>query len=243
MMLINQLHGRVLDKEYIIPRKGGKRKMNYIKQFNLIIFLMIFLWPMGTSAENIDPDNDDSQYAYGENIGWLNAEPSGDGGPGVEVSDTNLTGYIWAENIGWVNLSCENTSSCSSVDFGVINDGLGNLSGYAWAENVGWLSFSCENTSSCDAVDYGVMIDPLLGDFSGHAWGENIGWVTFSATTPVSFGVVTSWIASIYLCQCDLEPEGGDNDVDGADLAAYIADRGGITVAEFAGEYGRTDCP
>jgi hypothetical protein len=47
----------------------------------------------------------------------------------------------------------------------------------------------------------------------------------------------------ILLCQCDLEPEGGDKDVDGADLAAYIADSGEITVAEFAGEYGSTDCP
>ena len=83
-------------------------------------------------AENIDPDDDDSQYAYGENVGWLNAEPSGDGGPGVEVTDSNLTGYIWAENIGWVSLSCENTSSCATVDYGVTNNGYGKLSGYAW---------------------------------------------------------------------------------------------------------------
>ena len=31
-------------------------------------------------AENIDPDNDDSQYAWAENVGWINAEPGGDGG-------------------------------------------------------------------------------------------------------------------------------------------------------------------
>ena len=28
------------------------------------------------SAENIDPYDDGSQYAYGENVGWLNFEPS-----------------------------------------------------------------------------------------------------------------------------------------------------------------------
>ena len=28
-------------------------------------------------AENIDPLATDDQYAYGENIGWVNAEPSG----------------------------------------------------------------------------------------------------------------------------------------------------------------------
>ena len=27
-------------------------------------------------AENIDPNNDDSQYAYGENVGWVNFEPN-----------------------------------------------------------------------------------------------------------------------------------------------------------------------
>ena len=40
-------------------------------------------------------------------------------------------------------------SSCSSVDFGVVHNGLGGLSGYAWSENAGWISFSCTNTDSC----------------------------------------------------------------------------------------------
>ena len=144
-------------------------------------------------AENIDPNDDGSQYAYGENVGWLNAEPSGDGGPGVEVEDFKLTGYIWAENIGWVSLSCENTSSCSTVDYGVINDGRGNLSGYAWAENVGWISFSCENTGSCGTVEYDVRLDFSTAEFSGKAWGENIGWISFSSGGAVAYGVRSSW--------------------------------------------------
>ena len=144
-------------------------------------------------AENIDPQNENSQYAYGENVGWLNAEPSGNGGPGVEVEDFKLTGYIWAENIGWVSLSCENTSSCSTVDYGVVNDGRGNLSGYGWAENVGWISFSCENTGSCRTVEYDVRIDFDTGEFSGRAWGENIGWLSFSSGGAVSYGLRSSW--------------------------------------------------
>jgi len=210
------------------------------KLCKILLAITFLLCPiLAFAQENIDPANDDSQYAYGQNIGWLNAEPSGDGGPGIEVEDTKLTGYIWAENIGWVNLSCENTSSCSSVNFGVINDGLGNLSGYAWAENVGWISFSCENTSACGAVDYGVMIDPWTGEFSGYAWGENIGWITFSGTTPVSFGVKSSWIATVYLCEGDSEPDG---DVDGADLVEEI-NAGGSDVVIFAEDFGRIDCP
>ena len=32
-------------------------------------------------AENIDPDDDDSQFAWAENAGWINAQPAGPGGP------------------------------------------------------------------------------------------------------------------------------------------------------------------
>lgn len=44
-------------------------------------------------------------------------------------------------------------------------------------------------------------------------------------------------------CECDFEPAEPDRDVDGADLAAYIADNAGISLADFAGEYGRINCP
>jgi hypothetical protein len=137
-------------------------------------------------AENIDPYDDDSQYAYGENVGWFNAEPGGDGGEGIEVEDSKLTGYTWAENIGWVILSCENTSSCGTVDYGVTNDGNGNLSGYGWCENVGWINFA--------PTGGGVTID-ANGDFNGWAWGENIGWVHLQNPS-IPYKVQTLWAPS-----------------------------------------------
>ncbi|HXH23922.1 MAG TPA: hypothetical protein VNI78_01660 [Vicinamibacterales bacterium] len=140
-------------------------------------------------AENIDPNNDSSQFAWGENVGWINAEPAG--GSGVTVSGSKLTGYMWGENIGWINMHCENNNYCATVDYGVLNDGTGTLSGYAWGENVGWISFSCENTNSCGTSNYGVTIDPATGIFSGFAWGENIGWISFSDTAPVAYKVQT----------------------------------------------------
>lgn len=234
--------------------------MIYKTLFKIFLVLSLLLCPMFVFAqENVDPDNDNSQYAYGENVGWLNAEPSGDGGPGVKVEDTKLTGYIWAENVGWVSLSCENSSSCSTVDYGVSNDGSGFLSGYAWGENVGWISFSCENTNSCTTVYYGVFIDPGTGEFSGQAWGENIGWTAFRSTGSVPFGVTTSWPED--LCEGDFDT---DRDVDGSDLAVFAADFGrtncgsappcegdfdndgdvdGSDLASFAADFGRTDCP
>ena len=134
-------------------------------------------------AENVDPANDGSQYAWGENVGWINAEPANNGTPiaqGVTVGGLGVTGYMWGENIGWINLSCTNNATCGSTgNYGVTNDNLGNLAGYAWGENVGWISFSCTNTGSCGTSSYGVTINPATGDWSGYAWGENIGWIKF----------------------------------------------------------------
>ena len=137
------------------------------------------------SAENIDPDSDGSQYAYAENVGWINGEPSGDGGPGVQVDDFELTGWMWGENVGWVSLSCKNTSSCGTVDYGVSNDGNGVLSGFAWSENLGWINFA-PSTS-------GVTINVSTGDFSGRAWAENVGWVTFASSGANPYKVKTAW--------------------------------------------------
>jgi len=144
-------------------------------------------------AENTDPANDGSQWAWSENAGWVNAEPSGNGGPGVQVGDNVLTGFVWSENAGWISLSCQNTSSCGTQSYGVTNNGCGQLAGYAWAENAGWISFSCSNTGTCGTAGYGVTIDPLTGDFFGKAWSENLGWISFASTGANPHKVRTSW--------------------------------------------------
>ena len=142
-------------------------------------------------AENIDPNNDGSMFAWSENLGWINARPGGPGGPGIQVSNWDLTGWMWSENAGWISLSCANESTCDTSGYGVTNDGCGLLSGKAWSENAGWIDFSpttCGSDPTC-----GVMIDPATGVFSGRAWSENAGWITFSATSPTAFQVATSW--------------------------------------------------
>jgi hypothetical protein len=121
-------------------------------------------------ADNIDPNEDDSQYAYGKNVGWLNFEPNQ--GPGVTVTNSELIGYVWAENIGWINLDPND----ADPNTGVSNDGTGRLSGYAWGENVGWINFNPQVAG--DPNRYGVTIDSE-GEFDGWAWGENIGWINF----------------------------------------------------------------
>ena len=54
-----------------------------------LLAAVLMLWVSGSpSAENVDPTADGSQYAWGEHIGWLNAEPQGEGAMGVQVTDT-----------------------------------------------------------------------------------------------------------------------------------------------------------
>jgi hypothetical protein len=152
---------------------------------------LLFAASAAAWAENIDPNGDGHQYAWGENVGWINAEPSEDGGNGAQVTDFTLTGWMWGENIGWVNLSCTNTSVCGSTQFGIANDGSGHLSGMAWSENGGWIDFApttCLPDPTC-----GVTIDPATGYFSGRAWGENVGWISFSPGAPETWTARTSW--------------------------------------------------
>lgn len=137
-------------------------------------------------AENVDPGNDGHQWAWSENAGWINAQPLGPGGPGMQVDDFLVTGWLWSENLGWINLSCHNDGSCGVVDFGVLNDGAGQLSGFAWAENAGWIDFA--------PLGGGVTITAgVVGTFSGWAWGENLGWINFAPDGAGPVAIETSW--------------------------------------------------
>ena len=197
----------------------------YSRTLTSAIFVMAIL-SLGkvASAENIDPYDSNSQYAYGENVGWLNFEPNiTDPNAGAMVTSAKLTGFIWAENIGWINLS--------PVSYGgVVNDGSGNLSGYSWSENAGWISFSCENTDSCGTVDYGVTID-AEGNFDGWAWGENIGWINFQSADLYGYNIkacmvnfedlgnfVDDWLKSGQGWPADLAD---NNDVDFVDYSIF----------------------
>jgi hypothetical protein len=154
-------------------------KYKFLRRTAIAFVLGVLMLCSAGYAGNIDPDNDGSRYAWGENVGWINFGLSEE--EGITVSDSAVTGYAWGENIGWLNLSPTNG--------GVFNDGEGNLRGYAWGENVGWINFA--------PTGGGVKIDPTTGAFSGKAWGENIGWITFA---PKGKSVKTSWRGTVDNC-------------------------------------------
>jgi hypothetical protein len=185
----------------------------------MVVVVVFWLGLTSTHAENIDPCDDGSQYAWAENIGWVNFEPNRpEPNVGAIVTDLNLTGFIWSENVGWINLFPSYG--------GVSNDGDGRLSGYAWGENVGWIDFdpNVPNDVNC----CGVTID-RKGNFDGWAWGENIGWLRMQASTPVPFKVQSSWTGDPSLgtcwdiCECAGQPY-GDATCDGYVGVINLAD-------------------
>jgi hypothetical protein len=199
----------------------GGFTMDCEKPIGLVSAAILVLSFTSTYAENIDPYKDNSQYAYSENVGWLNFEPNAAGpNVGTTVSNSKLTGFIWTENIGWINLSPENYG-------GVFNDSAGNLSGYAWGENVGWINFG---------PAYGGVTIDIDGNFGGWAWGENIGWLNFNSAELYDYNVkvckvtfedmaifINDWLLTGHL-DADLS---GDNEVDFVDygiLADYWLD-------------------
>lgn len=191
------------------------RKKMLKQTVGITLVLLLLVCSIGF-AENIDPYDAGYKYAYGENVGWLNADPANSGGSGMEVAASKLTGYIWSANIGWISLSCDNSNVCATSDYGVTNDGNGNLSGYAWSENAGWISFSCNDSGTCGTVSYGVTIDSETGEFSGYAWGANVGWIKFDHSQ-TEYRVTTSF---------DVDGTTNDSDNDGIpdDDDAFPAD-------------------
>lgn len=150
----------------------GMNQMKLLQKVSFIglLLALITVGPVSViRAENIDPDDIDAQYAWGENIGWLNAEPGGQGDPGLTVTATTVTGFIWAENIGWISLSCSNTGSCATVDYGVsIDDANGQFSGHAWSENIGWISFD-----AVSMIHDGIITAWTIGECTGNLDGDN----------------------------------------------------------------------
>jgi len=131
-----------------------------------------------------DPAN---KYAWGENVGWINAAPTNHEVTVHYYEETGgwLSGYAWGENVGWIVMGSAGDGPYANItdnNWGVNLASDGKLSGYAWGENVGWINF--EQTHGQPAID------SANGDFSGCVWGENIGWLKFNGTSP-DYGVRT----------------------------------------------------
>jgi hypothetical protein len=155
--------------------------MSYQKIIQTFVFTLIFFLPFGVvQAGNIVPGNEEARffdtdslinfgltqgdvtvtdsevtgYAWAEDWGWINMQPTGAGV--TNDGDGNLSGYAWGETVGWINFA--------PTLGGVSIDGDGFFTGYAWSENGGWIVFSCETDASCGDLEHRVQTTWPEGD-------------------------------------------------------------------------------
>ena len=124
---------------------------------------------------NIDANN---KFAWSENAGWFNFNPTNGGVTVVVERPQWLSGYAWAENIGWVKLgnAAGGPYANTATNTWGVNIISGKLTGYAWSETCGWMRFDPTNAS--------VTLDWPTGTFDGYAWAENLGWIHFRNGSP-----------------------------------------------------------
>ncbi len=180
------------------------------------------------------------EFAWGENIGWLNWRDANGAVDGVLNCGAHLEGFIWAENVGWINtgngpLSGATYTNADSSDFGVNILPNGDMEGFAWGENIGWINF---DTASA-APDH-ARYDSTAGRFRGYAWGENVGWINLDDSNHWvcailgningdAAGVDTADLGTL-IAEFNTVGPGGDVNCDGvvdtADLGSLIANFG-----------------
>ena len=61
-----------------------------------------------------------SGYGWGENVGWVQFDPTGGG---VTIDENGIFyGHAWNENTGWIIFNCAETSSCGDVNYFIETD-------------------------------------------------------------------------------------------------------------------------
>ncbi len=116
-----------------------------------------------------------NRYAYGANIGWMDAR--GDAPYGASIGLFYSSGYLWSGNVGWIKLGSGTPTNGykyannSATDWGINMEAGGALRGYAYGANIGWVNFEAQGNPRVDLV---------TGALSGYAWGANVGWIGLS---------------------------------------------------------------
>src|SRR5579862_6364847 len=114
-----------------------------IKFVSLMLLVGGALSRLNAASTTIDTNN---PYAYGANIGWINA--FADGTNGAVIGQFFCTGFLYSANVGWISLGASGGpangyaySNITSNDWGVNNIGDGRLAGMAYGANIGWIVF------------------------------------------------------------------------------------------------------
>jgi len=108
-------------------------------------------------------DGSVSGYAWSENIGWIDFQPSGPypTNPSYSAKREGNTLTGWARILS-------------------IKDAADNNNSGGWQ---GWIKLS---GTAQDGSSYGVKIDPATRKLSGYAWSDELGWISFDRASTTS---------------------------------------------------------
>lgn len=144
-----------------------------MKKIGVEIIAIVCATGAAFAATTIDPFN---KYAYGANIGWINAE--GDIANGAIIGQAFCSGHMYSANCGWISLGDGSPADGMAYandagnDYGINHDGMGNLTGYAYGANIGWINL--EQTHGQPKVNL------TTGNLSGYSYSANVGWISLS---------------------------------------------------------------
>ena len=146
----------------------------------------------------------------------------------------------------------------NSQVFVAANDGLWRWNGSEWTTLSGLPSSIITAVAMDNSTDPGTIFAGTANQGVFVSQGSENNWTPFndglgnSSITELAindglpkilfagtaYGGV--WRRTLGGCQCDFN---GDGDVDGSDLASYVLDTAGISLDDFAADFGKADCP
>ena len=98
-------------------------------------------------------DSGISGYLWGDEIGWINLQPTG-AGVTVNPNTGALSGYAYASVGSWINFSP--TAISGGPPVGVSINSSGQFTGWAYVSGIygGWMEFDCLSASTCIQTDW-----------------------------------------------------------------------------------------
>ena len=159
------------------------RELHFFTRKTLLLMLVVFC-ASGLRAKGDSYVDATNKFAWSENSGWINFNPTNGGMRVVSAGSKWLSGYVWSENLGWIKLGNAQGGPYSNSETGTwgVNVVDSMLEGYAWSETSGWIKFN--------PLTAGGALNWSDGHLEGYAWSENVGWIHFQNATP-SYAVLT----------------------------------------------------
>jgi hypothetical protein len=104
----------------------------------------------------IDSNNGITGKVWGNELGWITMNPTGEGVIFANTETGELTGKAWSQVSGWINFA-------PTGEGVTINPDTGEFEGYAWTGGAygGWIKFDCSDPSTC------VKSTWVIGDDDG----------------------------------------------------------------------------